>query len=71
MRGWAAVRGYDLSSGLGTIRAAVFVRSLVRFSQQHRQRAPRQRSAMITVYFSNICTNESVIMEAWGAGGAR
>jgi subtilase family serine protease len=30
--GWAAVPGYDLSSGLGTIRAAVFVRKLVRFS---------------------------------------
>jgi subtilase family serine protease len=32
VRGWAAVPGYDLSSGVGTIRAAVFVRKLVRFS---------------------------------------
>jgi subtilase family serine protease len=28
VRGWAAVRGYDLSSGLGTINAKVFVRRL-------------------------------------------
>jgi subtilase family serine protease len=28
VRGWAAVPGYDLSSGVGTIRAAVFVRRL-------------------------------------------
>jgi subtilase family serine protease len=32
VRGWAAVPGYDLSSGLGTIRASVFVRKLVSFS---------------------------------------
>ena len=32
VRGWAAVAGYDLSSGVGTIRAAVFVRRLVRFA---------------------------------------
>lgn len=29
VRGWAAVRGYDLSSGVGTIDAALFVRELV------------------------------------------
>jgi len=32
VRGWAGVPGYDLSSGVGTIRAAVFVRKLVRLS---------------------------------------
>jgi subtilase family serine protease len=34
VRGWAAVPGYDLSSGVGTIRAAVFVRALVRVSNR-------------------------------------
>lgn len=28
VRGWDAVRGYDLSSGLGTVNASVFVRKL-------------------------------------------
>ena len=36
VRGWAAVRGYDLSSGLGTIDAALFVRELVAVAARHR-----------------------------------
>jgi hypothetical protein len=29
VRGWAAVDGYDLSSGVGTINAALFIPELV------------------------------------------
>ena len=34
VHGWAAGRGYDLSSGLGTIRAAVFVRKLAALAKK-------------------------------------
>jgi len=34
VHGWAAVRGYDLSSGLGTIRASVFVRKLAALAKR-------------------------------------
>ena len=34
VRGWAAVPGYDLSSGLGTIRADVFVRKLAAMARR-------------------------------------
>jgi hypothetical protein len=36
VHGWAAVRGYDLSSGLGTIDAALFVPELVAIAARHR-----------------------------------
>jgi subtilase family serine protease len=44
VRGWAAVPGYDLSSGVGTIRAAVFVHKLVRFSNSSARAATAARA---------------------------